>query len=77
MLSYDRLMNEKKFQAVIKDILAELNISQEQFAKSIGTTQGTVSKWLNGSQEPRYCQLQKIATKYNIDAETILGLTKY
>ncbi|MBQ9716049.1 MAG: helix-turn-helix transcriptional regulator [Clostridia bacterium] len=70
-------MNEKKFQSVIKDLLAELNISQEQFAKSIGTTQGTVSKWLNGSQEPRYCQLQKMAIKYNLDTDRILGLTKY
>jgi len=68
---------ETKFQFVIKDILDELKISQEEFAKSIGTSQGTVSKWLSGVQEPRYCQLQKIAIKYNIDSSIVLGIKEY
>lgn len=70
-------MQEKKFQYVIKELLAELKVSQEEFAKAIGTTQGTVSKWLNGTQEPRYCQLQKIVSTYGIEADRVLGLTEY
>jgi len=70
-------MQERKFQFVIKELLDELKVSQDEFAKAIGTTQGTVSKWLGGMQEPRYCQLQKIVTTYGIDAERVLGLTDY
>ena len=70
-------MQERKFQVVIKEILSELKISQEDFAKAIGTTQGTVSKWLSGAQEPRYCQLQKIAIAYEVEVERLLGLTEY
>ena len=70
-------MAGKKFHIVIRDILDELKISQAEFAKSIGTTQGTVSKWLSGTQEPRYCQLQRIAVTYGIECDRLLGLERF
>ena len=67
-------MEKIEFKDILKDILEDLKISQQEFAKKLGTTQGTVSKWLNGVQEPRFCQLQNIALVYNIDASTLLGI---
>lgn len=59
---------------MLKEILKSEAISQAEFAKSINTTQGTVSKWLNGVQEPRFYQLQLIAKTYDYSAEFILGI---
>lgn len=66
-----------EFKEVISQILAEQKISQAEFAKNIGTSQGTVSKWLSGAQEPRYCQLQRIASFYDIPSDFLLGLKEY
>lgn len=67
---------KREFKYVCADILEEFNLTQQQFAQKIGTTQATVSYWLNGKQEPRYFQLQNIATTFNIDTEFLLGLSK-
>ena len=69
-------MEKREFKYVCADILQEYNLTQTQFAKAIGTTQATVSFWLNGKQEPRYFQLQNIAEKYDIDLDFLLGLVK-
>ncbi len=47
------------FKDVLYNLLKDLQISQSVFAKNIGTTQGTVSKWLSGFQEPRYYHFKK------------------
>lgn len=66
-----------EFKEIIKEILKENGFSQEEFAKSIGTSQGTVSKWLKGTQDPSYTHLKNICTEYEIDANYILGLIEY
>ena len=65
------------FTEIINDILKESGLSQENFAKKLGTTQGTVSKWLSGSQEPRYNQLKRICEVFNVDANDLLGIKDY
>ncbi len=65
------------FKDIIKDIIKESGLSQEKFAKKIGSTQGTVSKWLSGVQEPRYTQLKRICEAFNVDANYLLDLTEY
>ncbi|MBO5884977.1 MAG: helix-turn-helix transcriptional regulator [Clostridia bacterium] len=65
---------KKDFKDICKELLIELNLTQGEFAKKIGTKQCTVSKWLNGVQEPRFFQLQNIATTFNIDPNFLLGL---
>ena len=66
-----------EFKEIIKEFLLDKNLSQDSFAKSIGTTQGTVSKWLSGIQEPRYSQLQAICKVYNVSADLLLGIKEY
>ena len=66
-----------EFKDIIKEFLLDKNLSQESFAKSIGTTQGTVSKWISGVQEPRYSQLRAICKAYDFPAEVLLGLKEY
>ncbi len=65
------------FKDVLYNLLKDLQISQSVFAKNIGTTQGTVSKWLSGFQEPRYYQLQKIITTFNLDPSEVMGLKEF
>lgn len=64
----------KEFKEVIKELMDEKNISQAQLAKQIHTTQGTVSKWLNGKQDPRYTQLQSICIKFGVSSDFLLGI---
>ncbi len=66
-----------EFKDILKDFLIEKGISQQAFAKSIGTTQGTVSKWLSGIQEPRFSQIKNICKIYNVDANFLLGITEF
>ena len=66
-----------EFKDILKDLLVEKNLSQQEFAKSICTTQGTVSKWLSGAQEPRYSQIKNICRVYGIDANVLLGIVEF
>lgn len=66
-----------EFKEIIKEFLLDKGLSQESFAKSIGTTQGTVSKWISGVQEPRYSQLRVICKVYDFPADILLGLKDY
>ena len=65
------------FKKIIKEIIAESGLSQEKFAKSVSVSQGTVSKWISGAQEPRYSQLVQICQTYKLDANYILGIKEY
>lgn len=65
------------FEKIIKEIIAESGLSQEKFAKSVSVSQGTVSKWISGAQEPRYSQLVQICQTYKLDANYILGIKEY
>ncbi len=64
-----------EFKDVLKEILETEGISQGEFAERIGATQGTISKWLNGQQEPRFYQLQEIKRAFGYPADFILGIT--
>ena len=65
---------EIEFKNIIKDIIADSKLSQQKKEKKIGTSQGTISKWISGTQEPRFYQLQKIATVFAVDTDYLLGL---
>jgi len=66
-----------EFKDILRDFMIERGLSQQTLAKSIGTTQGTVSKWLCGLQEPRYSQIKNICKVYNVDANVLLGITEF
>jgi transcriptional regulator with XRE-family HTH domain len=44
----------------LKDFLKEEKITQEQFAKVIGVSQATVSRWCDGFQKPNQKMMTKI-----------------
>ena len=66
-----------EFKDILKEHLKENNLSQEDFAKAVDTSQGTVSKWLSGTQEPSYRHLKNMCEKYEIDANYLLGIKEF
>ena len=59
---------------LIKDILYEENLNQNNFAKKICCTQTQVSEWINGNSKPNYENLQMIGKVFKIDGNKILDL---
>lgn len=49
------------------------NYTQEQFAKMLGVTRQTVSKWEMGISEPSLDLLDKIADIYNCTVDELMG----
>lgn len=52
------------------------NISQEDFAKLLGVTVATVSRWENRKRTPRGGDLQKLCSITGIPAAEILGVAE-
>lgn len=53
------------------------NLSQEEFANSIGVTRQIVSKWESNQSVPGADKLKKISDVYNIPYDELLSDTKY
>lgn len=51
------------------------NETQETTARKLNTTQGNVSKWVNGSQIPTSDMLCEIAKAYKVSVDWILGIS--
>ena len=51
------------FADVLKAIKSDFNASQEEMAEVIGTTQKTMSNWLNGRNEPNKALMKEIIAK--------------
>lgn len=49
-------------------------LTQKQLAERLGTTQQTVSRWLNGKNEPDFSTLLKICSILNETPNSLLGL---
>ena len=65
------------FNEILKDFLAENNLTQVAFAKIIGVKQSQVSEWLKGKAKPGYVTLKRISLAFNISAEYFLGIKDY
>lgn len=68
---------ENNFSEILKDFLAENNLSQVAFAKAIGVKQSQVSEWLKGKAKPGYDILKNMALAFNISADYFLGIKEY
>ena len=62
-----------KFSYVLKNLLQEKGITQETLAKEFFTTQQTVSRWLNGINEPDFTTLNKLADYLGCSVDYLLG----
>lgn len=58
----------------IKEIREENELSQPEFAKAIGVSNGIISGWENNKYEPKASYIKKIAIAFNISADEILGI---
>ena len=61
------------FSSRLKSLLTDKGITQSTLAKSLFTTQQTVSRWLNGINEPDYATLIKIADNLECSLDYLLG----
>ena len=61
-----------KFSYVLKNLLQEKGITQETLAKEFFTTQQTVSRWLNGINEPDFTTLNKLADYLGCTVDELL-----
>lgn len=57
----------------LEKLLKEKKIKQRDLAKAIGISEGTVSKYCNGSSEPDYKTLIDIAKFLNVSVDRILN----
>ena len=67
--------DEYSFSSRIKELRESLKLSQAQFAKSVGTTQTTLSSYENTNKTPSLDILKSIATIYNVSLDWLCGLS--
>ena len=68
-------MNNFKFAKNLKTAMYENKMTQTELAKKIGTTQQTVSRWLQGINEPDLNTLTLICIYLNETPNDLLGFT--
>lgn len=66
-------MNEINIGSIIHQKRKEYSITQEQFAKHIGVSKASVSKWENNQCYPDIVQLPKIAAYFNITIDELVS----
>ena len=68
---------ENNFSDILKDFLAENDLTQVSFANAIGVKQSQVSAWLKGKAKPGYDTLKRMALAFNVSADYFLGIKEY
>lgn len=63
-----------KISEIIKEILDENNLSQEELAKILNISQKSISNWLNGKSLPKVDTVIKIYKNFNITPNELLGI---
>ena len=61
----------------IKELREEHNLSQQQLAILIGTSQANLSRWEQGVVEPSIIECWKIADYFNVSIDVICGRKDY
>ncbi len=65
-------MDQKKIGQFLKELRKEKNITQQNFAETIGVSNRTVSRWETGSNMPDLDILIQIADYYEVEIREIL-----
>lgn len=63
-----------QFQEIIKQIMAENELSQEKLAKILEVNQTTVSQWLLGNKKPSYDSILMIYQKFGVTPNELFGI---
>ena len=66
---------ESDFREILRDFLAENDITQTEFANRIGVKQSQVSEWLRGKAKPGYDTLKAMSLAFSVPADFFLGIT--
>jgi len=56
----------------IKEAREAKGMTQEQFAKAVGVTQGAVAQWENGITHPSFEKLAKIAETLGVTVDELI-----
>ena len=59
---------------IIRQVLIENNLSQQQFADILGLNQTTVSQWLLGRKKPGYDSIMLLYEKFGIVPNELFGI---
>ncbi len=62
-----------KFAVIFKILILKNGYTQQTIATLLNTTQQTVSRWLNGQNEPDLTNLYKLADIFNCSVDYLLG----
>jgi transcriptional regulator with XRE-family HTH domain len=57
---------------ILRDYVQSKKLTQDEFAKQLGKSQGQVSHWLNGTRKPSTPNLLLISEKTGISATKLL-----
>ena len=66
-------MREILFAEKLKTLRREIDMTQNQLADVLETTQRKVSYWESGKIEPDLCSLWKIADFFDVSVDYLLG----
>lgn len=64
----------KEFSERFEDLLKEKELSQLAFSRMIGVSQSTVSRWVNGEDEPGISCFKLICETLDVRPEYLLGM---
>lgn len=67
-------MKYKNFKYSLPNFLLKHNISQRDFAKRIGVTEATVSRWVSGERDIRLTNLLRIAEEFDCTVDDVLSV---
>lgn len=59
---------------VIKQIMADNDLSQQKLADALGVNQTTVSQWVLGKKKPGYDSIMMIYKKFGVTPNVLFGI---
>lgn len=63
------------FATRLRELRTNQNLSMKQLAAKINATDGAISNWENGINEPKISYLYKLAKYFGVSADYLIGLT--
>lgn len=67
-------MSKKLSKNRLKELREQKDLTQQDLAKILNTTQQAISRWENGDRQPDYLVLKKLAILYEVSIDYILCL---
>lgn len=65
----------KDFSYRLTVLLDECNMKQKDLAEKVGTTEVTISRYINGTRVPRIDVVARIASVFNVSLDYLLGIS--